>query len=591
MLGLKFARTYRDFAKLLGVNPKAIVFYAYTRKGRQKAYRHFSIPKKSGGKRLISAPSRGLYQVQRAILDKILTPDQLKNRNSVFSYTAERGALEMASRHVGREFVVRVDISDFFGAITFPRVLGALKAFPLKLPHRWAVVVAQLCTYRGQLPQGAPTSPAISNMVARRLDGELIRFAKQNGFRYTRYSDDLVFSARTRRRLSLLVERDENFSFVAAKPLRSIVEGNYFTINESKTRVSFRKDKQVVLGNVCNTKLNVDRKYVRQIRTLLYLSGKSRSNASSAYKNWTGSIRDKDICSVIRSKIEYVRQVKGNSDSVFISLTESFNSIFPDKNPVKIVRQKTVGLAEVYANKVFVCQSYHEKYEAPSDDSDEATLYKTGSCFFLEGVGLVTAFHNLFHLFEIFQYRKTELNFRISNFLYQDPDLDIAILDGSEVFKGIYQEMKPEEIWPIGPGTSVSIAGFPFYNDGDEISIKQGKIVQEKMRFGHKVFVVDIDIQEGESGAPVLNDRNRVIGVVRSQHNESFIVPISYYLEAVSRISGVEEIKSLNGKFVGFSARRASIRINSPFLAAKLRLVFAFRKVGKYFEWLSRWSS
>ena len=247
MLGLKFARTYRDFAKLLGVNPKAIVFYAYTRKGRQKAYRHFSIPKKSGGKRLISAPSRGLYQVQRAILDKILTPDQLKNRNSVFSYTAERGALEMASRHVGREFVVRVDISDFFGAITFPRVLGALKAFPLKLPHRWAVVVAQLCTYRGQLPQGAPTSPAISNMVARRLDGELIRFAKQNGFRYTRYSDDLVFSARTRRRLSLLVERDENFSFVAAKPLRSIVEGNYFTNNESKTRVSFMKDKQVVL--------------------------------------------------------------------------------------------------------------------------------------------------------------------------------------------------------------------------------------------------------------------------------------------------------------------------------------------------------
>jgi len=312
--------TFKGLAEFLGVSPKAMKFYAFSKHGQKKAYRTFPLNKKGGGTRPISAPHDGLYIIQRAILDKILTPENLQNRYCVFSYAKGKSAQEMSARHVSRDFIVRFDLEDFFGHLTFPRVLGALKAFPLKLPHHTAVVIAQLCTTSEGLPQGAPTSPALSNLIARRMDGEFIRLAKENGFRYSRYSDDLIISGTTKRNLSTLVEFDEHTkSYVAAEPVRQIIESNSFTLNASKTRLAFRHQKQVVVGSVVNKKVNVDRKYIRQIRTLLHLCRKDPDEALQAYRKWTG--RDvKNISDVLRGKIGYARLLKGISDSVFITL-------------------------------------------------------------------------------------------------------------------------------------------------------------------------------------------------------------------------------------------------------------------------------
>ncbi len=507
---------YQQFADFLGVNPKAIKFFAYSRKGRARAYRKFSLPKKGGGTRTICSPARGLYIIQRAILDKILTPDNLKNRYCVFSYTPDRGALDMAARHVSRDFVVRIDIENFFGSITFPRVLGALQAFPLKVPYKWAVVIAQLCTCDGVLPQGAPTSPSISNLIARRMDGELIRFAKEHGFRYSRYSDDLVFSGKTRRRLSVLVERDEKtFTYVVAEPVRSIIDGNHFRLNQSKTRVSFRQNKQMVVGAVCNKKVNVDRKYIRQIRTLLHLSRKSQNEALSAYHAWIGRNRTTRIDAVIQSKIEYVRAAKGSSDTVFINLAEQFNSIFVGTAKIRLRKVTSKKSNAIDEKHVLICKAMHKIYGDPEfGEADEAVLFKSGTCFFLEGVGLVTSFHTLLHNVSVFSATNTKFDFKIDDAVFCDRKQDIAILDGSKIFLSFYKEMRAEMVWPTQPGDTVIALGYPHYTEGDMLSRKIGKITQLKNAFGISLYSVDIDIKEGESGGPVINERGRVIGIV-----------------------------------------------------------------------------
>ncbi len=446
----------------------------------------------------------------------------------------------MAARHVSREFIVRIDLEDFFGSITFPRVLGALKTFPLNIFHSWAAIIAQLCTCDGVLPQGAPTSPAISNLIARRMDGELIRFAKEHGFRYSRYSDDLVFSGKTRRNLSALVEVDKDtYSYVAAEPIRSIVESNGFHINNAKTKVAFRKQKQVVVGAIVNKKVNVDRKYVRQIRTLLHLARKSTKDALEAHQKWSGRKRSKSISKVIRGKIEYIRTLKGSSDSVFVSLAESFNGVFAGEKPIEIMH-KLESKADGYTEKdVLVCSAFHKTYGDPRGGGDDnSTLYKTGSCFFLEGVGLVTSFHTLFHNFKVFLATNPVLDFDIQNALFCDSKRDIAILDGSPVFEGLYRTLKPETARETAVGEGVTMLGYPNYVEGDLLSRKSGKITQCKERFGMTLYAVDIGINEGESGGPVVNDRGRVVGIARSYASDQFVVPIKYVLEsAMSRHS------------------------------------------------------
>ena len=558
--------TFDQFAEELGVSPKATRFYGYTNRGQSISYRTFELPKAHGGTRTICSPAEGLYFIQKRILDYVLTPENLNIRQCVFSYTKDKSAMDMASRHINRDFVVRIDLRHFFDTITFPRILGALTAFPLKIPANWATVIARLCTYQGSLPQGAPTSPALSNLVARRMDGELIRFAKENGFRYSRYSDDLVFSANTRRKLALLVERDPiTFAFVAAEPVASIIRSNHFNINESKTKVSFRKNKQIVVGNIVNKKLNVDRKYVRQIRTLLHLASKSPADALCAHHKWSGSEKSQDISSVIRGKIEYVRAVKGPSDSVFVSLAEGFNRVFLSKRPITFAQPEAKDQGRYSFRHALVCNAFHPYYgDKNYENLHEADIYKTGSCFLLDGVGIVTSFHNILHNFKIFSIKNPAFTIDIREALYCSDELDIAILPLPPILKSFMTPLRAEEWRPVLEGDPVTIIGYPFYCTGDKMSQKSGKISQVKSRFGHQLYAVDVSIKEGESGGPVFNDRGRVIGLVRSNFTDNFIVPIRYVLEASRGLSTPRELAHWEKDFVNFEGTKGFSHLTAP---------------------------
>jgi retron-type reverse transcriptase len=259
-------------------------------------YVRFQVPKKSGGNRELSAPHHDLAACQQWILVNIL--EKIPVRDSAHGFVLGRSTMTNAVPHVGRNVVLNADLKDFFASITFPRVKGIFQA--LGYSPAAATILALLCTdsprrkidYAGKplhvatgprsLPQGACTSPALSNVVARRLDARLSGLAKKLGWTYTRYADDLTFSATG--------DATKLTAYLMAR-LRHIAADEHFVINEEKTRVQRRNTAQRVTGIVVNRRPNVRRRTVRRMRAILHharkegLSAQNRTNEPH-FKSW-----------------------------------------------------------------------------------------------------------------------------------------------------------------------------------------------------------------------------------------------------------------------------------------------------------------
>src|SRR5258706_3750751 len=225
-------------------------------------YVRFQVPKKSGGLRELSAPHRDLSAAQQWLLMHVL--EKIPVHDAAHGFVPGRSTMSNAVPHVGRAVVVNLDLKDFFPSITFPRVKGIFQE--LGYSPAAATILALLCTecprrqveYNGKtwfvatgpraLPQGACTSPTLSNLLSRRLDARLAGLARKLGFTYTRYADDLTFSGtpETLRLIGYLLAR-----------VRHIVAGEGLAVNEEKTRVQRPNMRQGVTGIVANQRPNV----------------------------------------------------------------------------------------------------------------------------------------------------------------------------------------------------------------------------------------------------------------------------------------------------------------------------------------------
>ncbi|MEO1269430.1 MAG: reverse transcriptase domain-containing protein, partial [Myxococcota bacterium] len=207
--GLPLMARPADMARQMGVSVSELRFLAWNRSvSAISHYKRFTIPKRRGGRRLISAPMPRLKRAQRWILDHVLTP--ITVHEAAHGFRSGRSIVTNAAPHVGAAVVVNMDLRDFFPTLTFRRVRGAFGA--LGYSGSVATVLALLCTEPDteqvqldgntwhvalgprHLPQGAPTSPALTNIICRRLDRRLTGLAQELGFVYTRYADDLTFS-------------------------------------------------------------------------------------------------------------------------------------------------------------------------------------------------------------------------------------------------------------------------------------------------------------------------------------------------------------------------------------------------------------
>jgi retron-type reverse transcriptase len=351
--GAQKMKTVKDFASLLNhikrdefgtqkykITEQQLLHFANA-KIVPNRYKTFQIRKKSGGTRDISAPC---YQLGVILyITNILLKSLYEPSASVTGFTEGKSVVDNAQMHVNHHYVFNIDLKDFFPSVRQARVWARLQLPPFNFSQEIANVVAGLCCHFNAegtdcvLPQGAATSPLLTNAVCDTMDRRMRGVAKRFGLHYSRYADDITFS-------SMHNVYQENSDF--RKELRNIIEGQNFCINDKKTRLLRTGQRQEVTGLTVNSKVNVTRKYVRDIRYILHLwESKGYAFAYSKfykfYKTEKGYIKKGEpvMENVIGGKLNYLRMIKGAGNECYQKLLQCYNKlqqiIYVDNNTDK----------------------------------------------------------------------------------------------------------------------------------------------------------------------------------------------------------------------------------------------------------------
>lgn len=236
----------------------------------KNADRHYSpafIPKSNGNTRALMVPDDELRRHQWYIHRNILC--RIPVSEYAFAYCKHRGLTDLAQPHIGQETLIHLDIQDFFSAITEQMVFDALLR-ETGYPKSVAGDLSRLCCYRHHLPQGACTSPALSNICFKPCDEEIAALAQQYQLAYTRYSDDLYFSGNAVDAPAVI------------RQVKAILARHGFRVRSDKTRILGKHQAQKVTAIVVNKKMQVSREYRRTLRQELYYLKRFKEHSEGA---------------------------------------------------------------------------------------------------------------------------------------------------------------------------------------------------------------------------------------------------------------------------------------------------------------------
>lgn len=322
-----------DVAELLRIPYRYLVYHIY-RISADNKYKTFHIPKKSGGYRTIYSPNNSLRIVQRKLSQVLYAV--YRSKPSVHGFAPSRSIITNAQAHVKKKFILNIDIKNFFDSINFGRVRGLFMRNPYKLNDKVATVLAQICCFDNKLPQGAPTSPIVSNLICTKMDSELQRFSRKHGLFYTRYADDITFSSnRNKIPNSLIYSYQKGCSkVILGDEIKSIIEQNGFKINDKKVRLLDKTQRQEVTGLIVNQTVNVNRKYIRNINATLHAWKKyGLKSVSATYiakyakKRTLPNKPAAKFLDSLNGKIEFVGSVRGKEDLLYQKLLSKFNHL------------------------------------------------------------------------------------------------------------------------------------------------------------------------------------------------------------------------------------------------------------------------
>ncbi|MFC6998094.1 reverse transcriptase family protein [Rufibacter roseus] len=349
-------KTKKDFLGLLNytkgilLGDKAVPFelkhlnYHSNPKANPKRYVAFAVKKKAGGTRTIHSPAKGLKAIQKClnlILQVVYANHQHKAANG---FVPNKSIVDNARVHANSLYVYNLDLKDFFPSIDQARVWGRLKFPPFNLNEKTgrldlAGIIASLCCHsmeverlddagnwkkeiRNVLPQGAPTSPTITNIICQQLDFYLTAVARRFQLKYSRYADDITFSSQHN-----VYHKDGEF----LQELHRLIAAQNFHIKESKTRLQKQGYRQEVTGLVVNEEPNVPKRYIKQLRMWLYYweqygYDRAYSYFMQQYKADKGHlIKGKpDMANVIKGKLDYLKMVKGTESTGYQKLAERY---------------------------------------------------------------------------------------------------------------------------------------------------------------------------------------------------------------------------------------------------------------------------
>lgn len=239
------------FSSLVGIKPSALLRMCYC---PNSFYYNFYLKKKNGDSRPISAPYPSLKCIQRWIYENILA--KISVSSSAKGFIPSLSLLDNVRPHLNQNSILQMDISNFFPSIDIDRVLDVFRN--IGYATKVSDLLSNLCCQNGVLPQGAPTSPVLSNIILKDLDKRLLKLAEKYHLIYTRYVDDITFSG-------------NHIPYGLDRLVSYIMEEEGFSSNENKTRLIRGNKKKIVTGiSVNNEYLTIPRKKKREIRQIIY---------------------------------------------------------------------------------------------------------------------------------------------------------------------------------------------------------------------------------------------------------------------------------------------------------------------------------
>lgn len=517
-------QTRQDIANLLEVKEDQLVYHLYIVPQKEK-YVTFDISRKSSNKpRTISTPITGLKIIQiklNQILQAVYEP-----KLAVHSFIAGKSIVSNARQHKNKLYVFNIDLENFYPSINFGRVWGMFQAYPYRLNVEVSTILAQICCFRNELPQGAPTSPIISNMICSKLDSQLLHLTNEHGCIYTRYADDITFSNSRKtkvfpRQIGYIKKFATGDNVVVGQELQQIIKDNGFRINAEKIRFqNGAYQRQVVTGLTVNDTPNVKRQYIQQIRAMLHAWGKFGLEAAEQEywnryaKKARSSFHKKprpSFAKVLKGKIDFLGMVRGKNNSKYKRFLNQYFDLMYGK----------ITDAVWQLEKIF--------------DKDGDVIVIQGTAFFLKGVGLITCAHVLDEGIDglIASQPNNSTSYPVE-LVVKDKELDIAILNIT-VEKKRELLARPEND-ELKIGDNVTLLGFPNYVPNSTITIKTCHITKFQPLFAiERAIIINEPIVYGNSGGPVLDALDRVIGIAAigvendsNQTTDTFgVIPIS----------------------------------------------------------------
>lgn len=303
--------------KVIKITKSQLTYFAFHAK---KRYQTFEIPKKDGGFRTITAPVKHLKQIQSCI--NLILQLQFKSHHASHGFLHYKNIVSNARKHTYKKSVVNVDIENFFPSVEFRRIKTVLELAPFSLSQTREPIgflIANICTENGVLPQGAPTSPILTNIVCQRLDRKLFSLSKKIKCAYSRYADDITFSSNLTLDKETIVQIEKTI----------IDEG--FKLKLSKSRIQLYAERQEVTGLIVNKKVNVDREYIRNIRAVLFNFEKHGYDYTQQRFNsfWTKkNLKPPPFEISILGKIHFTGMVRGKNDPLYKKLLDRYNVLF-----------------------------------------------------------------------------------------------------------------------------------------------------------------------------------------------------------------------------------------------------------------------